>query len=605
MLPGNEGRGYVLRRIMRRAMRHAHLLGAVEPVIYKLAPELVTQMGAAYPELGRAQTLIMETLKLEETRFKSMLDRGLRLLDDEVKKINGNNPLPGDVAFKLYDTFGFPLDLTQDVLRGQGKAVDLPSFDAAMAKQKATARASWAGSGDAGTDKIWFELRDELGPTEFLGYSTEQAEGQVTALVADGKRVTDAKTDDKVAVIVNQTPFYGESGGQMGDSGTMTTASGAVITIDDTQKEADRLWVHHGRVTAGTVKTGEAVVMAVDHARRGDLSSHHSATHLLHEALRRRLGTHVNQKGSLVAPDRLRFDFTQNAPIAAADLAVVEAEVNARIRRNDAVETRLMSPADAQGLGAMALFGEKYGDEVRVVFMGGDGAPDASVKGDAGKTTYSIELCGGTHVRRAGDIGLFKLVNEGAVSSGVRRIEAVTGSAALAYLDRQSALLMQAADAVKVPPADLPGRVAALVEERKKLEREVADLRKQLALAGGTGSGESAAKQINGVGFVGRVLNDVPAKDLKPMADAFKAQVKSGVVALIAGFEGKVSLVVAVTPDLTTRFSAVDLVKAGAAQVGGQGGGGRPDMAQAGGSASAPTCAPTARSSAGATLSAC
>jgi len=582
VLPGNEGRGYVLRRIMRRAMRHAHILGATEPMIYRLVPELIKQMGTAYPELIRAEALITQTLKLEESRFKSMLDRGLKLLDEESGKLSGNSALPGDVAFKLYDTFGFPLDLTQDVLRGQGKKVDVAGFEAAMAKQKETARAAWSGSGDVGTSKIWFELREELGATEFLGYSTEKAEGKVTALVRGGARVTDAKAGMDIVLLVNQTPFYAESGGQVGDTGTITTASGAVITITDTQKEADNVWAHHGHVASGVVKVGDLVVLAVDGERRSAIRAHHSATHLLHEALRRKLGTHVTQKGSLVTPDKLRFDFSQPTPIAAEDLAAVEADVNRRIRSNKEVLTRLMTPQDAMDHGAMALFGEKYGDEVRVLFMG-----DKEEKAANGKEYYSVELCGGTHAQRTGDIGLLKITSESAVSSGVRRIEAVTGAAALAWFAAQEKNLQAAADALKVSHADLPARVAQLLEDRKKLERDVADLRKQVALGGGSGGGAvsgEAPKQINGITFVSRVLTDIPAKDLKPMADAFKQQVKSGVIALVASFEGKVSVVVAVTEDLVGKVSAVELVKLAAEQVGGKGGGGRPDMAQAGGS---------------------
>ncbi len=578
VLPSNEGRGYVLRRIMRRAMRHAHLLGAREPVIYRLVAELVKQMGAAYPELVRAQNLITETLKLEETRFKSMLDRGLKLLDEETQKINGDKPLPGEVAFKLYDTFGFPLDLTQDVLRGQGKQVDTVAFDAAMQKQKETARASWSGAGGTGTAKIWFELKEEFGSTEFLGYNTEKAEGQITALVKEGARVKEAATGDEVFVIVNQTPFYGESGGQMGDTGIIQTAGGAVVDITDTQKEVDGVFVHVGKLTKGTVKIGDMAVLEVNGDRRSALRAHHSATHLLHEALRRELGEHVSQKGSLVAADRLRFDFTQPTPIAPEALARIEAEVNRRIRMNDKVETRLMTPKEAVDQGAMALFGEKYGDEVRVLFMGGK-----EERLPSGKEFFSVELCGGTHAKRTGDIGLFKVTADSAVSAGVRRIEAVTGAAALAWVDAQGKLLREAADAVKVSAADLPARVSQLLDDRKKLEREVADLRKQVALGGGGGGSSEAPAVINGINFIGRVLSDVPAKDLKPMADAFKQQVKSGIVALASSFEGKVSLVVAVTDDLTGKISAVDLVKVAAEQLGGKGGGGRPDMAQAGG----------------------
>ncbi len=578
VLPSNEGRGYVLRRIMRRAMRHAHMLGAKEPVIYRLVPELAAQMRTAYPELVRAQDLITETLKLEETRFKSMLDRGLKLLDDETKKIRNNGLLPGDVAFKLYDTFGFPLDMTQDVLRSQGKKVDVAGFDAAMAKQKVAARAAWAGSGDTKTAKIWFELRDELGATEFLGYNTEEAEGIITALIQNGARVNEAKPGAEYQIIVNQTPLYAESGGQMGDYGTMKSPAGALIRITDTQKEADKVWVHTAIVEKGTIKTGDVVLIEVDHERRFNIRANHSATHLLHEALRNKLGDHVAQKGSLVGETRLRLDFAQNAAVSSETLAEIEAEVNKRIRANTEIETRLMSPEEAIKHGARALFGEKYGEEVRVLFMGGKEPKDAQ-----GKEHFSVELCGGTHARRTGDIGLFKIISESAVSAGIRRIEAVTGAAALAWLDTQGLVLKAAAEALKASTADVPARIAQLMDDRKKMEREIADLRKQAALGGGAAGGCEAPKFINGINFISRILTDVPAKDLKPMADEFKAKIKSGVVALASSFEGKVSLVVAVTPDLTSRVSAVDLVKVGADQLGGKGGGGRPDMAQAGG----------------------
>lgn len=576
VMPSNEGRGYVLRRIMRRGMRHAHLLGAKEPLIYRLVPELIKQMGAVYPELIRAEALITETLKLEETRFKQTLERGLKLLDEESGKLKENKPLPGDVAFKLYDTFGFPLDLTQDVLRGRDQTVDVAGFEAAMAKQKAVARASWAGSGEAGTEKLWFELRDELGATEFLGYNTEQAEGQVAALVRNGARVADAKEGTDIQLIVNQTPFYAESGGQVGDTGEMTTAHGARIKITDTKKEAGALWVHYGHIEKGTVKTGDDILMIVDGERRTNIRANHSVTHLLQAALRKRLGTHVTQKGSLVAPDRFRFDISQPVPIPPDVLADVEAEVNKRIRMNEDVVTRLMSPEDAMKQGAMALFGEKYGDEVRVVSMG---------KGEEGKAFYSIELCGGTHVRYTGDIGVFKIVSESALAAGVRRIEGLTGPGALAYFAEQEKALKGVAEVVKAIVPEVVDRVAHLAQERKRLEAEVTELRRQLAMGGGhgTASATQTPKNINGVNFVSRVLTDIPAKDLKPMADAFKAQVKSGVIALTASFEGKVSLVVAVTDDLTKRVSAVDLVKIGAEALGGKGGGGRPDMAQAGG----------------------
>ena len=575
VLPSNEGRGYVLRRIMRRAMRHAHKLGCQEPLMWRLVPALVTQMGQAYPELIRGQASITEAFRLEETRFKQMLDRGLRLLDEEMEKLNPGKPLSGDVAFKLYDTFGFSLDLTEDILRGQQRSVDKTGFDAAMERQRETARRAWAGSGEAATEAVWFDLRQRLGATEFLGYSTERAEGVVTAILKDGKEVAEAKAGDEVAIIANQTPFYGESGGQMGDSGRLIAAGGADFLVADTQKKLGDFHVHIGRVTAGTVRRGEAVEMRVDGDRRAGLRAHHSATHLLHEALRRRLGDHVTQKGSLVAPDRLRFDFSHNRGLLADDIAWIEGEVNARIRLNADVGTRLMTPEAAIEAGAMALFGEKYGDEVRVVSMGGQAEDEAK--------TFSTELCGGTHVRRTGDIGFFKVISEGAVGAGLRRIEAVTGAAAEHYVAEQQKLLAEAAAALRALPQDLPGRIATLVDDRKKLERELTEARKQAATGGASGGGAAAAKDVNGVKLASRVMEGVPAKELKGMADALKKQLGSGVVVLIATEDGKASLVVGVTADLAAKVSAVDLVKAGSAALGGQGGGGRPDLAQAGG----------------------
>jgi alanyl-tRNA synthetase len=573
VLPSNEGRGYVLRRIMRRGMRHAHILGAKEPMLYRLVPELVKLMGVAYPELGQAQGLITETLKLEETRFKQLLDRGLRLLDDETKNLPSGQNLSGDVAFKLYDTYGFPLDLTQDVLRGRNLAVDVAGFETAMAKQKAAAREAWAGSGDVGTSKVWFELKDELGATEFLGYSTETAQGIVTALVKDGVRVTEAKAGDKVQIIVNQTPFYGESGGQVGDTGAMISAKGSTVEVTDTQKHLGALWAHEAQTTQGVLHVGDSVDMTVNHARRSFVRANHSATHLLHEAMRRRLGTHVAQKGSLVTHEKLRFDVSQPTPIAANDLAEIEAEVNRRVVLNSDVVTRLMTPQEAVKEGAMALFGEKYGDEVRVVSMGGQNADG-----------FSVELCGGTHVRRTGDIGAFKIIAEAAVAAGVRRIEALTGSQAIAYLSEQEHRLQQIASALKVSTAEATERVLTIVEENKKLRRDFEELRRQAALGGG-GQQErgEAPRQIGGVNILSRVLHDLPAKDLKPMADQLKQQVPSGIIVLLSGFEGKVSLVVSVSADLTGTISAVDLVRVGAEAIGGKGGGGRPDMAQAGG----------------------
>jgi alanyl-tRNA synthetase len=577
--PSNEGRGYVLRRIMRRAMRHVHKLGAQEPLMWKLVPALVAQMGLAYPELIRAQMLITETLRDEETRFKRTLERGLGLLDEEVARLPKGRPLPGDVAFKLYDTYGFPVDLTQDILRGQGLTLDSAGFDAAMERQREAARKAWAGSGEAATEKLWFELRDKLGATEFLGYSTETAEGVVTALVVDGKPVDRAEAGAKIALIANQTPFYGESGGQQGDHGIMIGPAGAEITIHDTQKKLGDLLVHLGTVTKGSVAVGDALEMRVDGSRRTALRANHSATHLLHEALRRRLGNHVTQKGSLVAPDRLRFDFSQPRALTAEDIRAIEDDVNQQIRHNAEVTTRLMTPDDAVKAGALALFGEKYGEEVRVVSMGGE---------DEGHH-FSTELCGGTHVRRAGDIGLFIIVAEGAVAAGVRRIDALTGKAAVDHVAQRDRMLTEAADALKVQPAELPARIGALIEERRKLERELSDARRALALGGGSAAGAAAngagTKDVGGIKLTARLLEGVPAKELKSLADDLKKQLGSGIVLLVATHEGKAANLVAVTSDLAGRFDARELVKVGVAALGGQGGGGRPDMAQGGGPA--------------------
>ena len=575
VLPSNEGRGYVLRRIMRRGMRHVHKLGVKDPMIWRLVPALTALMGLAFPELGRAEALIAETLKLEESRFAQTLDRGLKLLEEATGKLGESEALDGEVAFKLYDTFGFPLDLTQDILRGQDRAVDQAGFDAAMGRQRETARKAWAGSGEAATEALWFDLREKLGATEFLGYDTETAEGQVLAIVRDDAAVETAKAGDEVQVIANQTPFYGESGGQVGDSGVMFSAGGAEVHVTDTQKKLGDLHLHFGTLVHGVLEVGEAVEMKVESTRRAGLRAHHSATHLLHEALRRRLGAHVTQKGSLVAPDRLRFDFSHPKALVTEDLHAIEAEVNTRIRQNAAVETHFMTPDEAIEAGALALFGEKYGDEVRVVSMGG---PDAERADQA----FSTELCGGTHVRRSGDIGFFKIVSEGALASGVRRIEAVAGAAALGHVTRQEAVLAEAAAALKAAPAELAERVTALVGERKRLERELSEARRKLATGGG-GAAQAPAREVAGVKFSARVLADLPAKDLKPMADELKKHVGSGVVALVSVTDGKASLVVGVTEDLTARLSAVDLVRAGSAALGGKGGGGRPGMAQAGG----------------------
>ena len=575
VLPSNEGRGYVLRRIMRRAMRHAHMLGAKEPMVHKLVPTLVEEMGDAFPELARAQSLISETLKLEETRFKETLERGLKLLGDETEKLGGSDPLPGDVAFKLYDTFGFPLDLTKDILRGQKRELDEAGFDAAMKKQKEAARAAWSGSGEAATDTLWFDLHDKVGATEFLGYQTETAEGKVQAIIKDGKEVDRAGQGDEIMVVLNQTSFYGESGGQEGDHGMLKTVDGFAMVVKDTQKKQD-LFIHIGQVAKGELNVDDVVETHVDQHRRNRLRAHHSATHLLHEALRQTLGDHVTQKGSLVAEDRLRFDFAHQKPMTDAEIAEVEKMVNDRIRVNADVDIQLSTPEEAIKAGAMALFGEKYGDEVRVVSMGGLD----ETKG-AGRD-YSTELCGGTHVARTGDIGFLKIVSESGLAAGVRRIEAVAGEAALDYVNERERILADAATTLKIAPQDLGNRIKSLLEDRKKLERELADTRKKLVSGGGGGAPE-APEKVGDISLMARLLSDVPPKDLKPMADEIKKQLKSGVIVLISNNDGKASIVVSVTGDLTNDISAVDLVRAGSEALGGKGGGGRPDMAQAGG----------------------
>ena len=576
VLPSNEGRGYVLRRIMRRGMRHAHMLGAKDPLLCRIAPTLAREMGDDYPELRRALPLIEETLKLEEERFKATLDRGLGLLDDAVEKLGESEDLDGETAFRLYDTYGFPLDLTQDILRGQGRKVDVAGFDVAMERQRAAARQAWAGSGDAGDETLWFDLRERLGATEFLGYAQEQAEGVVTALIVDGAEAESIEAGATGVVLLNQTPFYAESGGQVGDRGRMVGPEGVVAEVTDVQKHVGDLWAHHVKVEAGALTLDMPLELTVDVERRGHIRRNHSATHLLHAALRDALGEHVAQKGSLVAPDRLRFDISHPKAVAGDEIAAISNAVNDRIRANSAVETRVMPTDQAIEAGAMALFGEKYGDEVRVVTMGGPAEPDSDKE-------WSVELCGGTHVARTGDIGGFVVLSEGAVAAGVRRIEAVTGAAAERFVGDRRALLDEIAGALRTTPEEAPARVAQLLEDRRKLEREAADLRRKLAAGGGAGAGEPEAKSIGGRKFIGRALSGVPARELRSMADALKGQVGSGVVAIVAEDQGKASLVVGVTEDLKGAVDAVALVRAGAAAVGGKGGGGRPDMAQAGG----------------------
>lgn len=576
VMPSNDGRGYVLRRIMRRAMRHAHLLGVQDPLMHRLVPALVRQMGAAYPELGQAQSMIEQTLLQEETRFRQTLDRGLKLLDDELVGLDKGADLPGATAFKLYDTFGFPLDLTQDALREKGLGVDTAGFDTAMAEQKAKARAAWAGSGEAEDATVWFDVADKAGVTDFLGYETETAEGKIAALVQDGAQVKTAKEGDNVQIALNQTPFYAESGGQMGDTGRITTESGEA-RVTDTRKSAG-IVIHFATVEKGNISNMQAATLEVNHARRTAIRANHSATHLLHEALRGTLGDHVAQRGSLNADDRLRFDFSHNQALDALELAKIEREVNDYIRQNTIVDTRIMTPDDARALGAQALFGEKYGDEVRVVSMG---RKDGSGKG-VDKTTYSLELCGGTHVRQTGDIGAFVLLGDSASSAGVRRIEALTGPEALAWLRHQQKALATVADALKTAPSDVPERVKSLIDERRALTNEVAQLRRELAMAG-TGDAAPESRDVGGTAFHAQVLTGVTGKDLPALVDEHKARLKSGAVLLIANTGGKAAVAAGVTEDLISTLSAVDIVRAAVAELGGKGGGGRADMAQGGG----------------------
>jgi len=584
VLPSNVGRGYVLRRIMRRAMRHAHLLGAREPLMWRLVPALVHEMGETYPELVRGQALITETLKLEETRFRKTLEKGLSLLGEASAGLGRGDVFPGETAFRLYDTYGFPLDLTQDALKPRGIAVDTGAFDAAMERQKEEARRAWKGSGEAATETVWFEIRERVGATDFLGYDTETAEGEVRAIVRDGREVKALKAGEEAALVLNQTPFYGESGGQVGDTGLIKGPKGALFRVADTQKKLGDLHVHIGRLEKGALKTGDGVELLVDHDRRTATRANHSATHLLHEALRQVLGDHVAQKGSLVAPDRLRFDFSHPKPMTAEEVAAVEGMANAYVLQNSAVETRLMALEDALETGARALFGEKYGEEVRVVSMGqGTGGPDAN-------RAWSVELCGGTHVKRTGDIGLIRITAEGASAAGVRRIEALTAEGARAYLAQQDGRVRELAGLLRAKPEDVVERVKALVEERRSLERELANARRQLALSGaGAGNGaagapEAAVRTVGKVKLIARAVQGLNPKDLRGLVDDGKKQVGSGIVAIVGVTEdGKAGLAVGVTEDLTGTYNAVELVKVGAAALGGKGGGGRPDMAQAGG----------------------
>ena len=571
VLPSNEGRGYVLRRIMRRAMRHAHLIGCKDPLMHKLVPSLVETMGDFYPELGANQNAITEALRMEEERFKQTLDKGLKLLAEETENLKAGDALNGETAFKLYDTYGFPLDLTQDALRAQNITVDVAGFETAMERQRNEARKSWAGTGDNADEKLWFQIADKVGATEFLGYDTDRAEAQISTLVKNGSEISEAQAGDIVSVVANQTPFYGEMGGQIGDTGTIKTASGT-IEISETSRKADSaLIVHTGKVISGIIRSGETALFEIDSAKRFDIRAHHSATHLLQSALQQVLGASVHQKGSYVTPDYFRFDFTYNKAMTKEEIRQVETLVNNMITKNQQVITEIMTPEDAIKQGAMALFDEKYGETVRVVSMG------------QGDDRLSCELCGGTHVRATGDIGTFMIIAESAVSSGVRRIEALTGRAAVSKAQENATLINDLSTLFKLADArDIKTRIQTLLDDKKRQEKEISDLRRQVAM-GGTSSNINEIEEIAGIRFIGKVLTDTPAKELKPLADEFKKKIGSGIVALIAGMDGKVSVVVGITPDLTDRFSAVDFVRLASPVVGGQGGGGRPDMAQAGG----------------------
>ena len=575
ILPSNEGRGYVLRRIMRRAMRHAHLLGAKDPVMHQLVTALVRQMGQAYPELGQAQALIEESLLLEETRFKTTLDRGLKLLDEETKTFVSGSTLSGQTAFKLYDTFGFPLDLTQDALREKGVDVDVEGFNHAMSEQKAKARAAWVGSGEVADESIWFDLADKYGATDFLGYDTNTSEGQILALLQDGNLVDKVSEGDEVMVVLNQTPFYAESGGQIADNGFISIEKNK-INITDVKKKAG-IFIHIGKVVSGEISSGASAELFVNDVIRSGICNSHTATHLLNEALRTQLGDHIAQRGSLNAENRLRFDFSHSKSMTQSELREVELEVNNLIRQNSTVETRIMTPDDARKLGAQALFGEKYGDEVRVVSMG--------IKKDSGKgltgNTYSLELCGGTHVQRTGQIGAFALIGESASAGGVRRIEAFTGKTAELYHAEQTRILNELASIFKTKTENVIDRVKSLLDERKLLQSEIIDLRKAVAM----GSNDEAQNviKVNNFNFYVQTFDDLPSKDLRSLVDEHKNRLGSAVILLISGAGGKAAISVGVTSDLVDKVNAVDLVKIAAIELGGKGGGGRPDMAQAGG----------------------
>ncbi|MBU4569505.1 MAG: alanine--tRNA ligase, partial [Alphaproteobacteria bacterium] len=572
VLPSNEGRGYVLRRIMRRAMRHGHMLGAREPLMHKLVPALIAEMGKAYPELGRAKVAIETAIEQEEARFQRTLGNGLALLDKAVADLAPGAALPGDVAFRLSDTFGFPLDLTQDILRGRDLEVDVAGFEAALDAQRENSRAAGFSSGDQATEDIWFDVRAKQGATKFSGYGATSGNGTLVAIAAGGGLAATLGAG-AAELVFDTTPFYAESGGQAGDHGEIVFDGGARFIVRDVQKRAGDVHVHVGELVSGSLKAGAKAQMKVNQVRRRQVMANHSATHLMHAALRKVLGEHVTQKGSLVDADRLRFDFSHGAPVTPAQIEAVEDEVNAQIRANIETGIKVTSPEKAIEAGALALFGEKYGDEVRVLSMGQaaeDGRP------------YSVELCGGTHVARSGDIAVFAVLSEGGVSAGVRRIEAATGAEALNYLKGRAQIAADVAESLKVPLKDLPRKVAALGEERRTLERELGEAKRKLAMGGGGGA-PSGPEVINGVNLIARVAEGVSGKDLRALVDEAKAKIGSGVVVFVGTEGGKAGVAVGVTKELSATYSAVELVKVAAAAVGGQGGGGRPDMAMAGG----------------------
>lgn len=576
VMPSNEGRGYVLRRIMRRAMRHGHALGAREPKMFALATTLASAMGDAFPELKRASTAISSAIEQEESRFQDALGRGLVLLENELSNLSDSKRLPGEVAFKLYDTYGFPIDMTEDLLRTKGIEVDIAGFEKSMENQRENSRKSWNETGQNSGDKVWFKIKEVNGSTEFVGYDRLESQSELVAIIQNGENVQELKAGEDAVLCFSQTPFYAESGGQAGDHGIIRFDSGASFIVKDVLKKANELHAHVGKIVEGKIRLGELATLDVNGDRRTRIKANHSATHLMHTALRNVLGSHVVQKGSLVEEDRLRFDFSHPTGVSAIEIEAIEDQVNAVIRQNVATMTSLSSPEEAVAAGALALFGDKYDDEVRVLTMG--------LALDNPRIPYSVELCGGTHVERTGDIGLFTITSESGVATGIRRIEAVTGENALTYLRSQARIATDIAAQLKIPLKNVNSRVTALIKDKRLLERELADVKKKLVVSPDASSQVSKPELVNGVKLVAKIFDGVGGKALRELIDEEKAALKSGIVALVSRVDGKVALSVGVTKDLTDKISAVDLVRAASAEVGGKGGGGRPDMAQAGGS---------------------